>query len=620
MCGIAGIIGLLANDSTHRIEQMTQKLAHRGPDANNTYVKNTVAFGHRRLSIIDLSTGANQPFSDVSQRYTMVFNGEIYNYNEVKSLIDYPWQTTSDTEVILAAYIKWGTNCLQYLNGMFAFAIWDHQTQSLFMARDRMGVKPLYYYHHKNILVFSSEVRSMLASGLIPRQLSENGLAGYLSGMAPRTPHSIIENVYQLLPGEYAIFKEDSLTKIIYWSLVNAAKHKPEYTLTREQTIEKTRQLFEQSVQSRMVADVKVGAFLSGGIDSSAIVALMAKHSTTPIETFSITFNEKEFDESEYARIIAQKFETKHTELLLEPSKLINELDSYLSQVDSPTVDGINTWTVSKLVAQTGIKVALSGLGGDELFAGYPGFVRWKKLDPYKTFYAMPPLGWLASLLQPIAPNRATQKTLNFLKTNPISLASFYLNNRANFLDSELSRIYPISKTKNQAPWFNLNDPSVSNLPTYSQYSIGELSHYTLDVLLKDTDQMSMAWALEIREPFFDYKLIEFLLSVPDEYKYSKSTPKSLLVSAMGNLLPSEIVYRPKKGFTFPWEKWFRNELKDFCNAAINDLIKKQVFNKHELEWRWQGFLKHDKRVSWQHIWTFVMLSRWMEINQIDLE
>jgi len=366
MCGIAGIIGISAAESGSLIDEMTERMKHRGPDAGATFVSDGIALGHRRLSIIDLSTNANQPFFDISKRYIIVFNGEIYNYQEIKELLNYSWQTTSDTEVILAAYLQWGEHCLEKLNGMFAFAIWDNLKKDLFVARDRMGVKPFYYYQSNELFVFASEIRSILASGLVPKKLDINSLSSFLANLAVRTPNTIIEGIQQLQPGEYGFYKDNTFKKYKYWSITNNLINLQNYNLSYTETVQKTRHLFEEAIKSRMVADVPVGAFLSGGIDSSAIVAIMAQLSRRSIETFSITFKDKVFDESKYARYIAQQYQTNHTELLLEPNDLLKNLPEYISSMDSPTVDGINTYTISKLVAKTGIKVALSGLGGDE--------------------------------------------------------------------------------------------------------------------------------------------------------------------------------------------------------------------------------------------------------------
>ena len=325
MCGITGILNIGSKKEIGKpIKNMTDALAHRGPDSDGFYIEEgRVALGHRRLSIIDLSTSANQPFFDDSNRYVLIFNGEIYNYLEVKPLLpEYPFKTTSDTEVILAAYIKWGKDCLQYLNGMFALAIWDKIEQTLFVARDRLGVKPFYYYHDTEHFVFASEMRSLLASGFVPRQLDKYALHDYLMFQTVYAPYSILKNVFQLMPGEYAFVSTKGIQKDYYWKLETPPT--PQTDVHDRKTVEHTvRDLLSASVERRMISDVPLGGFLSGGIDSSAVVALMAQSSERPIDTFTVTFGEKKFDESKYANIIAKKFNTHHTEIHLNPKGLL---------------------------------------------------------------------------------------------------------------------------------------------------------------------------------------------------------------------------------------------------------------------------------------------------------
>ncbi|MCC6817483.1 MAG: asparagine synthase (glutamine-hydrolyzing) [Bacteroidia bacterium] len=617
MCGITGIIGHDLESGKNLIQPMMEAMKHRGPDAQNTFVQDKVALGHVRLSIIDLSNGADQPMFDQEDRHVIVFNGEIYNYQEVRNQLDYPWKTSSDTEVILAAYKKWGKDCLSKLNGMFAFCIWDKQDQSLFMARDRMGIKPLYYAAHNGKFAFASEIRSLLMSNIVPRILDRQGLCEYLSRIAVKNPRTIIKDVFQLLPGHYATLKEGVFSSFEYWNMV-----KPINPANQPKSLDeakaKTKDLFEQSIRRRMVADVKVGAFLSGGIDSSAAVASMAMQSETPVATFSIIFDEKEFDESTYARMIADKYKTEHTEILLRPQMLIDELPGFFSDLDTPTVDGINTYLVSKLVKDTGIKVVLTGLGGDELFAGYQNFKRWKKFKN-KAWMFYNHLSKLAvSTIKKIYPNRAISKIYDLQQSADKGFSRFYNNSRSIFLKHELDQLIDAPACKEQVNWIDLNSPVLAQYPDLSQYSVGEMSNYTLDVLIKDTDQMSMAWALEVREPFFDYELIEYVLGVPDEFKMEEGTPKSLLVKALGDMLPYDVVYRPKKGFSFPWDFWLRNELKDYCKASIERLENKRLFKKDSLINYWNRFLNKDKNITWTHVWAFVVLERWMDENNID--
>lgn len=611
MCGIVGIIGLNKEVSTSKIQAMNQRIEHRGPDAEGYFIENGIALGHRRLSIIDLSSGANQPLLDVSKRYVIVFNGEIYNYQEVKAQLDYQWSSNSDTEVILAAYIKWGKACLDKLNGMFAFAIWDNLEQELFIARDRLGVKPLYYAHVNGTFVFASEIRSILSSELVEAKLDQNNLSEYLRFLSLSTPKTLVKNIVQLCPGQYLIFKNNELSIHKYWSLLD--KPKP-INLGYKELLNACKSHFVDSVKSRMVADVKVGAFLSGGIDSSAVVAIMSELSKDPIETFSIVFNEKQYDESEYSQIIAKKYKTNHTAFLMKPEDLIPNLDPFFKSMDNPTVDGINTYMISKLVANTGIKVVLTGIGGDELFAGYISFERWKSFQKFAWVFNIPVFKPVLSIVNKFNKTRASLKLSDMFNAKNTELSDFYANSRSVYFSNELNYLLEKPEIKNDS-WLDLNQ--TQSFPTLSQYSIAELSHYTLDVLMKDTDQMSMAWALEVREPFFDYKFIEFVLNIEDQYKFKKGSPKHLFVDAMGDLLPSEIVNRSKKGFTFPWDYWLRNELKNYCEEALTSLSKRNVFKPEGIKFLWESFLNKKQALTWLHIWGLVVLEKWMEENKI---
>lgn len=612
MCGITGIVSFSSEYKTEDlysiIRKQTYSLKHRGPDSEGIFIKDGVALGHRRLSIIDLNEISNQPLHDVSKRYTIVFNGEIYNYNEIKSNIkDYSWQTLSDTEVILASFIKWGEKCLEKLNGMFAFAIWDNVQKELFIARDRLGVKPLYYFLKNNILIFSSELKGILASDIVNRKLNFDSVIDVLQTQSVKTPRSIIDSINQIPPGYFAKFNNDGYTHQSYWKIDNFNLNP--YKLSLDETLIKIRELVSNSIKSRMVSDVPVGAFLSGGIDSSIVVGEMAKYTHLPIKTFSITFNNKDYDESKYSRLIAQKYSTNHEEFLLEPKYLIEEIPNFFQIMDTPTVDGINTYIISKIVAKTGIKVVLSGIGGDELFAGYSGFNRYKNF----TFY---PFNFFHKFIKFKIPNhnRFSNKINSLLNQKELTLNEFYTINRAIYLNEEIYRIY--DSPTNNSLWVNLNTSSIKSYPILSQYSIAELTNYTLDVLLKDTDQMSMASSLEIREPFFDYKLIEFILQVPDNFKFSAKTPKNLLVKSFNNL-PNEVIYRTKKGFSFPWDSWIRTSLKDFCGDNLSDLNKRDIFIKKGISEIWKDFLNKRSGISWLHIWSLVCIESYLRTNKL---
>jgi len=620
VCGIAGILKYKGQHVERSvIGRMTNAMAHRGPDSDGFYVEEGIAFGHRRLSIIDLSSAANQPFTDYSGRYVMVFNGEMYNYQEVRQKIpDYPFHTTSDTETLMAAYIRWGADCLQYFRGMFAFAIWDRQEKELFIARDRMGVKPLYYFLDDEQLVFASEIRAILTVDGMKRRLNPAALLEYFSNQSVGGPVSIIEGIRQLEAGCWMKVKEGKAEKRTYWDLTETAvtfdhadKHQVQHRI---------KELMLQSVQRRLVSDVPVGAFLSGGIDSSAIVGLMAEASTARPNTFTVSFEEKEYDESSYADIIAKKFNTVHTKILLKPSVFLDEMVNALQAMDTPSGDGINTYVVSKAIRRNGMTVALSGVGGDELFAGYPFFDQFLQLQKSNWLWKAPaPLRKLAAGLLPMAPGKK-ERLSQLLQSPSPSIDNAYPVFRQLLSPGLLQSLtsLPVSAGLRTCIQQELNGKrqDLSRLPLLSQVSAAEYLGYTQHTLLKDTDQMSMAVSLEVREPFFDQDLVEFVLGVPDWVK-KPVYPKSLLVESLKPLLPDEVVFRKKQGFLFPWNIWLKNELRSFCDAHLKNIAQRPFVKGDQLMAYWHRFLAGDKNTRWSELWLFVVLEHWLEKNEV---
>jgi asparagine synthase (glutamine-hydrolysing) len=623
MCGITGIIhfnGRAPGDAVIRV--MTDALAHRGPDSDGFWEEGGVALGHRRLSIIDLSTAANQPFTDYSGRYIMVFNGEMYNYQDVKELItDYPFHTTSDTEVLIAAYAKWGADCLKYFRGMFAFAIWDRQEKEIFIARDRMGVKPLYYFTDGERLLFASETRSILATVLVSKKINRAALADYFSYQSVSYPHSLIEGIRQLEAGSWIRIGNGATVEKRYWDVTG---NPVDFDFTDGAGIKKRiRQLMLQSVRRRLVSDVPVGAFLSGGIDSSAVVGLMAEASSDRPNTFNISFEEKEFDESHYAEIIAKKFNTRHTRILLKPTDFLDELQNALDAMDTPSGDGINTYCVSKVIRRSGMTVALSGIGGDELFAGYSIFDQYLQLHKMKGIWKVPLVvrRLLAGLLSPGRDQGKKGRIMQSLKMDSCSIDNIYPIFRQilspSLLKELTSVIDPGPFITSLQTELKARKESLEKLPLLSQVSAAEYLGYTQHTLLKDTDQMSMAVSLEVREPFFDQDLVEFVLSVPDSWKRS-TYPKSLLVESLDHLLPDEVVFRKKQGFLFPWNVWLKSELRSFCEIRLKNMAGRPFINGGALLAYWQRFLANDKNTRWAEIWLFVVLEYWMEKNGVE--
>jgi asparagine synthase (glutamine-hydrolysing) len=630
MCGINGIYGLKdANIAKQKLNAMNDCMKHRGPDDEGVFANEKIALGHRRLSIIDLSSAGHQPMTSFDNRYRIIYNGELYNFKELKFELQrvvagsgqqaYFFQTNTDTEVIIAAYARWGEDCLNRFNGMFAFAIWDEQEKELFIARDRMGIKPLYYFYTNGILAFSSEIRSLLSAGLIPKRLDENGLVDYLRYQTVHAPNTIIKGVKMLMPGHFLKVKNDKPVIKSYWDLAKNSSVSSR-DKSYEEVCKDVNTLLTKSVERRLIADVPFGAFLSGGIDSSAIVGLMSKVSSEKVKTFSVSFDETEFSESKYAALIAKKFNTDHHEIRLSPENFLDELPNALKAMDHPSGDGPNTFVVSKATKAAGITMALSGLGGDELFAGYDVFKRSLGLNKKAWLNAVPKFARAtgAGILAKVKPGVASEKIAELLKQNKIDFSSFYPLSRQVLMDDQISLLLNRSSLPERSIKKLMEEMKISDIKSIiSKVSIAEISTYMQNVLLRDTDQMSMAHALEVRVPFIDYTLVEYVLGLPDKYKSTES-PKKLLVDSLGDLLPAEIVQRPKMGFTFPWKSWMKNELKTFCEQRLISLSKRTMFNETEMIRLWNRFLANDPRVTWSRVWYLVVLENWLQENGIE--
>lgn len=618
MCGITGIVHFRNNRKAHDLViTMTNALNHRGPDAYGYYHDEFISIGHRRLSIIDLDERSNQPLTDYTGRYVVSFNGEIYNYQAIKSkLHNYPFTTHSDTEVLIAAFFTWGIDCLSKLDGIFAFSIWDIQTQTLWLVRDRLGVKPLYLYKKDTTIAFASEIRSFIQSGLLKPTLNSKGLAHYLAFHSVSTDNSILNDVEELDAGTYIKITEASQTYTTYWSPLNSPLKS---NMKKDEVNIEVFKLLNKAVQKRMISDVPIAAYLSGGIDSSSIVALMSLQSSQSVNTFTLGFSENEFDETKYAGEIVNRFKTNHTSIVLDKNELLHKIVAGLDVMDSPTADGINTYLLADAITKAGIKVALSGIGGDELFAGYPGFNYFLKLSKWKSAFNstyFPRLGF--STLLKYAPQSNLNKFIEILQLKNLSIASVYPALRRTFSNPEIETLlkYSISNLGWDSSVKSLEE-ELQEFELFSQYSIAEYMGYAKHTILKDVDQMSMAFGLEVREPFFDHQLIEFVLSLPDEMKLGPS-PKQLLSDALDPLLPVRTINRTKKGFVLPWKVWMRNELRLFCESQIMECADREFINKTYLINRWNQFLNGDNRVSWISIWQMVVLNYWMNKNGIE--
>ncbi|MEH2073048.1 MAG: asparagine synthase (glutamine-hydrolyzing) [Nostoc sp.] len=572
MCGIAGILTKteIKNNLENLMLRMQTALQHRGPDDQGIYISpnREVAFAHTRLSILDLSAAGHQPMSTPDGRYWITFNGEIYNFRQLRLDLEVKGEkfySQTDTEVILKLYQQQGTECVKKLRGMFAFAIWDNQEQTCFIARDALGIKPLYYWQSGSTLIFASEIRAILASKLPSIALSPEGLYGYLvSGSVPE-PHTLIAGIRCLEAGHWLRWQAGNLSQQQYWQINFAAE-----TISLTEAKEKVRNALIDSIEHHFISDVPVGIFLSGGIDSSSIVALSRQTQKGNLRTYSIAFEENEWNEGELAQKVAQEFGTEHTEYKVTASLGRDILPKFLASIDQPSIDGFNTFCVSQIARKDGTKVVLSGLGGDELFGGYktfqqvPNMVRWgqqlQKIQPISSSLGR----GLASL--GISPRM--RRLGDFLQQKPTTAAA-YRSFRGIFSHREAWKITQhYFKDASLPIWEGVifQDRSLpKNLPSLEdEVSLLELSCYMRNQLLRDSDVMSMAWGLELRVPLVDQALLEAIASIPSTMRLAQG--KQLLVQAIPEL-PSWLLNRPKRGFFFPFQQWIEKDWSDYFPA-----------------------------------------------------
>ncbi len=622
MCGIAGFVDLWdakstrATDERARIlESMCRVIRHRGPDDQGVMLKPGIALGMRRLSIIDLA-GGNQPISNEDHAITIIFNGEIYNYRELQSSLlscGHSLRTNSDTEAIVHAYEEYGVSCVDHLRGMFAFAIWDDRQKRLFIARDRVGKKPLYYSITRNgSLVFGSELKSLLEHPDVETKVNPHALDSYFSlGYVP-DPLSIFENVEKLPPGHHLTFTNGRLVVERYWDFKyqtnGNGQHPTDY-------LEELRSLLDEAVKLRLVSDVPLGAFLSGGIDSSTVVGLMARHMGQPVKTFSIGFHEDSYNELKYARLTAARFGTDHHEFFVTP-EICDVVDELAWHFDEPFADSsaIPTYVVSKL-AREHVKVVLTGDGGDELFAGYTRYVT----EHHRRKYDLVPRFLRQSVMDPMSrnlPHGAWGR--NYLHNISLSPIERYLDNVSVFTDLNKGSLYTddfsdqLRDTSQLSSYFKeLSENVRTNAELDSLLYIDSKTYLPGDILTK-VDRMSMAVSLEARVPLLDHKLIEFVTRIPAKLKLAAGETKHLFKRAIADLVPSEILNRPKQGFGVPIQRWINEQLRDRIRDTLSDprfLQRGYVTRKHV-----ELLLDEHERERRDHsmaLWSLLMLELW---------
>jgi len=579
MCGIAGFIERKNNLPTAEreilLDKMCKIITHRGPDEQGTIVKDKAALGMRRLSIIDLKSG-QQPIFDCSGNLAIVFNGEIYNYQTLKQDLEsrgHKFKTNSDTETIVHAYEEFGADCVKHLRGMFAFAIYDFAQESLFIARDRVGKKPLFYnLTAKGDFIFGSELKVLLEHGEISKEIDYSALDAYLTfGYVPEE-FCIFKNVHKLAPGHFLIYKNGEVTTHKYWDFnySDAAEIKSE-----AEYIEILREKIREAVKIRLISEVPLGAFLSGGVDSSSIVGMMSQISDSPVKTFSIGFNEDSFDELKYARVAAKHFGTEHHEFIVTPD-LVEIVDELVWHFDEPFADSsaLPTYMVSKM-ARDFVTVVLSGDGGDELFAGYTRYVT----DQKRSGFANLPKSLRKGILQPLSealPHGAKGK--NFLYNTSLDAVDRYIDSVSHFGKLKKSELYGASLRENLNGGFgkaasvykNLAESVTSENPVDRLLYLDSKTYLPSDILTK-VDRMTMATSLEARVPLLDHELIEFVQKIPAEMKLKGTETKYIFKKAMEGIVPNEILYREKQGFGVPINEWINSKLKDRIHDILSE-------------------------------------------------
>ncbi|MBI1763068.1 MAG: asparagine synthase (glutamine-hydrolyzing) [Acidobacteria bacterium] len=634
MCGICGIIAPLPkHEILPPLTRATRALTHRGPDDEGLDFLTpdsaplTAAFGHRRLSILDLSSAGHQPMHEAATGNWITYNGEVFNFQEVRRTLEargLHFQSNSDTEVLLKSYGLLGQAAIESWRGMFALGFWEAAAQRLVLVRDRLGIKPLYYYYDGQNFLFASEVRALLATGLVPRKLSRVAVESYLAYGSVQQPLTIIENVYAVLPGHLLTFANGQLRTEPYWrlsapALLAAPQDKAAVT-------EEIAALLLEAVRLRLVSDVPVGVFLSGGIDSSALVSLLRRATASEVKTFSVFFKELDFNERVYAERVAQAYETDHHSVFLSEREVLTKLPRALNALDQPAVDGLNSFIVSEAAVGAGLKVALSGLGGDEVFAGYDFFRTVEQSERRRTQVQMVPTGLRRAAstaigaLGTLSHNHRANKLSLLLRSEHLHEHSVQLHRRL-FTREQQQRLLAANGYASEtyqrdwtllADWTSHQRAGCATADAVNQASIMEMCGYLSNTLLRDTDTMSMAHSLEVRVPLIDHKLVERMLALPGALKMRPHEPKKLLVDAVGNL-PPEIVNRPKRGFELPFKHWLLGELREQVEQSFTAPGFDSLFQPQGVQALWQDFLQG--RVTWSRVWSVFVLGEWLRRN-----
>ena len=644
MCGIAGYLeigsSLGTDEMASRVKRMTDAIAHRGPDDSGVWTDCAagIGLGHRRLSIIDISPLGHQPMHSGDGRYVITYNGEVYNFQELHrelTELGHTFISTSDTEVMLAAISQWGLEAaVKRFIGMFAFALWDRRDQVLHLVRDRVGVKPLYWSLRNNVLLFGSELKALMAHPTWHGKLNREAVAAFVRHSYIPGPNTIFSGVHKLTPGSILTLKPGAAPRIAsYWSLLDSLESKRAPAMDPTSAIEQLDALLRDSVKRRMISDVPLGAFLSGGIDSSTVVALMQAQSSRKVRTFSIGFHEQGYDEAKYAKAVAAHLGTDHTELYVSPREALDVVPRLADWFDEPFGDSsqIPTFLVSQMT-RSHVTVALSGDGGDELFAGYPRYLLaeslWRRIGRLPLAIRAP----LASLLQAM-PERTLDNLTGMLPARWRTLnGGRKLHRLAGLLrmpvddgiHAELAAVWPFDDQLVPGTTRSLAIAADPSLKARLSDSLARMQYYDLhsylpdDILVK-VDRASMAVGLEAREPLLDHRLIEFAWSLPRDFKMRVGESKWILRQVLDKYVPRHLFERPKMGFSVPLGGWLRGPLRDWAQALLEPsrIARDGIFSPEQLTTLWN---EHQSgRANRETVlWNALMFQAWRERYRVS--
>ena len=619
---MCGIFGKLFFEKT-KIEEEDYKdclneISHRGPDDEGFYVDENIILGSKRLAIIDLSPAGHMPMSNEDGRFWLVFNGEIYNFLELRKDLEkrHKFKSKTDSEVLLHLFEEKGVECLKYLRGMFAFAIWDKKEKILFLARDRLGKKPLKYYLNDKFFIFASELKAILKDKEIPKEIDWEAIDEYLTYQYVPHPKTGFKKIFKLEPAHYLIVTLDGkIKKERYWYLDFTQK----LNLSENEWIEAIEEKLKECVKIRLISDVPLGAHLSGGIDSSMIVAIMAQEMKEPVKTFSIGFKEKEYDETKYARLVAKRYGTDHHEMIVEPNT-IEILPKLVYHYEEPYADSsaLPTWYLCQMTKKY-ITVALNGDGGDENFAGYDRYNAVKLYFSLKFLPGKKFLKKINEIFYQITQFKIFHKGFRFLSAFEKDFISFYVRLIGYFQDEQKEKLYQpdLKKLIENSRGYNFLREIFNKIKGewLDRILYLDINSYLPGDLLVKVDIASMAHSLEVRSPFLDHEFMELCAKIPPNLKMRGHNKKYILKKLAQKYIPKECIFRPKTGFGVPLEFWFKNELlnflkerilsKEFLNYGFNKKFLEQLINEHQ-----KGIRNHAYR-----LWALLILSEWLSLK-----